>query len=418
MKKSRIAATSLIFAFVFAIPAIFVPIWARAFDSNAGKNIKFRQSPYYQSPGGRLGAFIVRPSLELIQVYDSNIFRQSKAKDDFITTVKPELRVRSDWNLHSIEAGVLVNSGFFSDYNSENYHDYTFFASGKYDLDYDTYFNLDVRYDKRHQDRGAVDDAGGDNPTEYSVKSVFLGFTRELNILRLNVSADQRIFAYDNSSVGGVTIDNGDRNYAQRILGVRVAYGLGSDYEAFIKGTYDNRKYKRKSASFRDSKSYNLRAGMAVNITGKLHGDIYAGYMRQKFDGNFKPVGSMDFGGSVLWNMTDIISVEAAVERTLIETVQTNSSSVIRTKANLGIDHALRENVLLGASAAYTQDSYQGDSSAGNNNNIYEAGMSVIYNPYQNISTKFNYDYLNRKFDDSSRNYNNSKLSLSLKYSY
>ncbi|MBK9584308.1 MAG: hypothetical protein IPO55_00040 [Alphaproteobacteria bacterium] len=67
-----------------------------------------------------------------------------------------------------------------------------FYVSGQYDLDYETYIKALAKYEKKHQERDQLEDPGGDEPTEYNVKTVFVGFARELNILRVNVSATHR----------------------------------------------------------------------------------------------------------------------------------------------------------------------------------------------------------------------------------
>ncbi|MBK9584309.1 MAG: hypothetical protein IPO55_00045 [Alphaproteobacteria bacterium] len=78
---------------------------------------------------------------------------------------------------------------------------------------------------------------------------------------------------------------------------MRLAYGISDNYEAFLAagmtggGTIG-------TASISGTDSYNTRARVAVNFTGKLRGDVYAGYIRQNFESGFDDVGAANYGGS------------------------------------------------------------------------------------------------------------------------
>lgn len=399
-----------------AFGAISVPVVARAYDKSLVSNVKYRSSPHYTPEGGRLGTFIVRPSVTLMQLYDDNIFREPDADTDYVTVARPEVRINSDWGLHGIEAGAQGSFGRYADFSSENYDDFAFYLSGQYDLDYETYIKALVKYEKKHQERDQLEDPGGDEPTEYNVKTVFVGFARELNILRVNASASHRDYTFDDNAVGNTFIDNSKRDRAQDDFDVRVAYGLSDNYEVFVAGGYDRRRYDQGSADFRDSDSYNARVGLAMNFTGKLRGDVYAGYIRQNFDSGFDDVGAANYGGSLLWNVTELTSIEAGVDRQLVETTQSGASSIVQTSADVSVAHSLRENVLLEGMAGFIDNTYEG--TGNNDNRLYTAGVSVVYKPTQNISTGVKYDYLNRKFENDARDYDNNRVMLSLRYDY
>lgn len=413
MKKTTLA-TAL--SGLIVLGAISVPLMAYAYNKNLVSNVKYRTSPHYTPEGGRLGTFIVRPSFTLMQTYDDNIFREPDADSDAITVARPEVRINSDWGLHGIEAGAQGSFGRYADFTDENYDDFSFYLSGQYDLDYETYVKALVKYEKKHQERDQLEDPGGDEPVEYNVKTVFVGFARELNILRVNASATHRDYTFEDSSVGATIIDNSTRDRSQDEFDVRLAYGISDNYEAFVAAGYDRRRYDQDSVDFRDSDSYNVRGGVAVNFTGKLRGDIYAGYIRQNFESGFDDVGAANYGGSLLWNVTELTSVEAGVDRQLVETTQAGASSIVQTSADVSVAHSLRENILLEGMAGFTDNTYEG--TGNNDNHLYRAGLSVVYKPTANISTGVRYDYLNRKFETSANDYDNNRVMLSLRYDY
>ena len=395
-----------------------VPVLANAPVKSEIRNIKTQRSPYYQSPGARLSTFIVRPSLSLMQEYDNNIFREPEAESDHITSVRPALTVQSDWELHSLGAGVNADFGRYSEFDSEDYDDFSFYVSGRYDVDYGTYFTTKLQYDKRHQERDAIDDQNGDEPTEYALKSVFVGFTRDLSVLRLYTTAEYRDFDYDDNERDGVQIDNSIRNRAQQDYTVRLGYGLSDNFEVYTQAGYNKRRYDVTSATRRNSDGYDLRVGFTTDITGKIRSDVFAGYLLQDYESNFDDVSAANFGASVLWNVTPLTSVEFDVERTLEETIQEEASTVVRTVANAEIHHYLRENIMLNGRLGFTDDTYEDEDRSDNDNQIYRLGLGVQYWPNQNLNTGLRYDYFDRVFDDSARDYDNSRVRLTLGYTY
>ncbi|MCL4677424.1 MAG: outer membrane beta-barrel protein [Alphaproteobacteria bacterium] len=389
-----------------------------AYNKDLVRNVKTRPSPHYRPEGGRMGVFVVRPSILVLETYDDNIYRDPDKDSDFITAVRPEVRVSSDWSLHGIEGGIQGELGRYAEFDSENYNDYSFYLSGRYDLAHETSLNLKGEYQKRHQERDTLEDPGGDEPMEYSVKNVFIGFTRELSLLRVNASALHSHYIHDDSTVSGTVIDNSIRDRTQQELDLRVAYGLTDNYEIYTAAGYDRRRYDQNGVAFRDSDTTNIRGGLAVNFTGKLRGDVYAGYVWQDFEQNFDDVDLFNYGGAVLWNPSQLTSVEAKVGRALVETVQAGASTIVRTTADASIAHAIRENVLGEIFAGYVHNGYEGAGASDDDNRIYKAGLSVVYKPTRNVSAGLRYDYMNRNFDDSARDYDNNKVMLSLRYEY
>lgn len=416
MKIKALAVTIL--CCVLSGAASFMPVVTMAYNKKLVTNVKNRVSKDYQPQGGRLGVFVVRPSVLVLETYDDNIFRDPDKDGDFITSVRPEVKVNSDWALHGVEAGAKGDFARYADFDSENYNDYSFYVSGRYDLDYETYVKVMAQYEKRHQERDALEDPGGDEPMDYHVKTVFIGFARELNLLRLNASATHRAYTHEDTDVAGATIDNGERDRKQQEFDIRLGYGLSDNYEVFGAVGYDRRRFDRADTPYRDSQSFNVRGGLAVNFTGKLRGDVYAGYARQSFNKGFDSEGLLNYGGSLLWNPTELTSVEARVGRELVETFQASAATIVQTTAEASVSHAVRENIIADVSAGLVDRDYRGEAGASNDNRDYKAGASVVYRVNQNVSAGLKYDYLDRNFDQSARDYDNNRVMLSLRYDY
>ncbi len=407
-------------AVAFAALSLYGTV-AFAFDQNAVVNVSDKKSDYYTSQGGRVGSLIVRPSLEITQLYDNNIFRQSSNEiEDLITQVNPELDIETDWNLHKLSAGAKADLGRFSNNSDEDYDDHSYYVSARYDMDYGTYLSVDLRTEYHHEDRGSLDDVGGDKPIEYNVSTSTFGFTRELGIVNLYLTGSLRSYSYDDSLSGGSVVNNSSRDRNQKILRGKLSYSFGSDYSLFVQTQYERRRYDLASSSFRNSDGYDYRLGVDANLTGEAQGRLYVGYSSKEYNEDvFDDVDAINYGGSLLWNIGEITSLNLSLDRAVLETTLSGSSSLVNTKGALSIERAVRENIILGMSAGFSDDKYEGSSSSSSRDNItYNLGTGVDYKLNDVLQAGVDYDYLKRNFKSSSGDYDNHKVLFSIKYEY
>lgn len=400
---------------------LFAPVAASAAGPGLITHIKDHVDPSYEAEGGRLGTFIVKPSLHLMRSYDDNIYSQPTGeKSDHVTAVEPSLSLSSDWDLHRIEAGVEGKKGLYARHNSENYGDYTFFLSGRFDVDYGTYLNVSLRQEHKHEKRSSLEDAGGDRPLEYDVAGASAGFIRELGLLKLYISGAYQEYRYEQMQSSGLTVDNSARNNERRTVQARLAYGSTNESEAYFQGRYMDKHYDFASLSYQDVTYYEARLGFKRDLTGKLLGDIYASYAFQDNDGGFGDTGLFGYGASLQWDATGLTKVRAQLERALLDTTLANASGVARTALDIEIEHTLRRNIALGAYFGLDRDRYKGAAGTGDtrDNTTYTAGVGADYLMNENIAAGLRYDYRNRDFENGTGDYSNNIMSFSLNYEY
>lgn len=384
-------------------------------------SVKQKPNPDFDPKGGKFKALIVKPALEIEELYDDNIFRDETGEQgDFITSFKPEVKVSTDWNLHQIETGASADVGRYWDHEAENFDDYAVYLSGRYDVDYGTYVTASARFDHKHEDRGALDDVSGDSPIEYDVATANLGFTRDLSVLKLYMKGTWRALRYQETQRNGTTIDNSERDRDQSIYEAKLAYEMSDRTLAYAQVRYDRKRYELDSESFRNSDGFDYRLGMGMDISGKVHGDIYAGYLKTSYDDVFDDIGAANYGGALLWNLSEITSVRVSAERSVVETTLDGSSGIVRTKAGLGLEHAFRQNIIADMRFSITDDAYEGNAaqSSTRDNRTYDAGFGLDYMLSDQWKMRFDYNLIRRDFDTASGDYNNNKIMLALKYSY
>ena len=394
-----------------------------------GETVKNRERPELDPLGARLGTFLVFPRLVVQESYDDNIFAVDNGKEsDFITRVRPGLKIQSDWNNHAVgffgsgDIGRYVNNG------DEDFEDFRLGATGRVDVLRSTNVRGRVSYEARHENRSSPDDVNGSQPTEFDVLSAgIVGFH---NFGRVNVSLEGTFDQFDFDDVAtslGTIINNDDRDRDEIEGAVRVGYEIIPDYEAFVRGAYNIRDYDSDVGDDpanpldRDSDGYDVVAGVRIDFGGITFGDFFAGYRSQDFDDpTLASVNGPTIGADITWNVTPLTTIVGGVSRVVRETTTTdsagnNSSARFFTTAALSADHELLRNLLLGARLSASQDDFEGIERT---DEIYRAGINATYMLNRHLYISGGYDFRMRNSDVSSQDFKDNVFFLTLRAQY
>src|SRR5687768_2552491 len=118
-----------------ALAAILPAAQAQAQEPQRGESVFERARPDYDALGMRAGGFMVFPRVEVGEAYNDNIFADDDdEEDDFITVVRPEVDVESNWGRHALNLRTGAEAGFFLDNDDENFIDGFALVDGRLDV--------------------------------------------------------------------------------------------------------------------------------------------------------------------------------------------------------------------------------------------------------------------------------------------
>lgn len=386
------------------------PMAARAADDiiNVVDQAKFKLEPH----GLRVGSFLFSPGIAVSETYDDNVYRdETNTKSDFITVVNPSFSAVSDFDLHALFMSVGGSLGYYNDNDNENFEDFNFSAGGRLDLDYGTDLTLSSSFRKDHEGRDSVDDPNADEPVEYWLTTHKASFKRALGIIKLYLEGIYTNFAFDDSQRGNVKIDNSSRDRDIYSMGARLSYEYFPGYNVYVGVTQDWRRYDATASSARDSEGTTLQLGTDLAITGKIRADIYAGYLIRQYNGNFKDVDALNYGGSLIWNVTGLTSLTASVARGVEETTFGDSSGSLQTMLGLGMDHQLRHNLFLSVNGKIKFSDYE-SSATPRDDTSYNIGTGIEYMPSNGTSIRLGYDYSTRDSSVAGSDFEDNRITL------
>lgn len=378
-----------------------------------------RARPDYDPLGIRAGSFLILPSANVIQSWDSNVYATPTAdKSDLVTTVQPQVSVASDWNNHALNLLLSDQSSFYQTQTTENVNNLTGAAQGRLDIERNIYLTGGGGYVLSHEDRSSPNAAvSGKFPTETHDINGNLGFVHDTGIIGLRINSTVDSYSYnDNVTNTGTVIPEKFRDYMGYTFTPRVTYELVPGYHAFIQTPLNERDYNSADPTIgfkRSSHGYEGDAGVALNLGSALNGEVFAGYLRQDYeDHQLSSPQGLGGGANLLWNMTDLTSFRFAISHTIQETDVEPAAAIVETNATLTAEHELLRNVLLSASGNYYIDQYAGLNRSDNN---FHANAAVKYMLTRNFSAGLGLDFYHRDLNAPGVNYDREIIGLKLR---
>jgi hypothetical protein len=389
-----------------------------------------RYRPDYSAAGVRSGGFLFYPTIDLDGVLDSNIYKSddNEEVDDFVTVIKPAMKLSSDWSRHMFELTAGAEIGLYADHGSEDYEDFNFGASTRLDMAEGSSFSLGANYVDEHEERGSPDEDGSQvEPTPYSEFTVNAGFKRDKGLISFAVDGSFVKSDYDDVDLIGSNdhLENDDRDRETVTGSVRLGYHMNDDYEAFVKFTTIAVKYdpaKREvGGPLRDSDGWDVVGGTAFDVGGKSVGEFYLGYVKRDWDSDqFKDVSAFKFGGSLLWSATGLTSVKFTADRNVAETTATAddgsgnriaAAGLLSSRFGFELEHELRRNILLKATGSFNKleflDTIRED-------DMTQLGLGAKYMLNRTFSVSGDYKYDQRATNEADQDYKRHVFMLSL----
>lgn len=406
-------------AFIAIMPFLSVVVacdQAAAQEPLRNETVTSRSRPEVDPLGIRMGGFLFFPQLGLAASYDDNVYALATDEiDDTIYLVQPEFALRSNWNNHALNFVAGAEAGYYDENDSENYVDAFVGSDLRLDVSRDSHLTAALKYSKLHEGRDSPNDAGGIEPTEYSLLAADAGYANDFGLISFGISS--KLDRYDYDDVGAINNDDRDHDAWQGTL--RLGVDVSPNFELFARGTYFTVAYEDAvddSGFDRDSTGYEAVLGVAFDLTGVTFGELFAGYRAQDPDDPlFDSIEEMQFGGAVTWNPTGLTTIRGQVARDVREATQIDTPGYLATAADLTIDHELLRSLILGANVGYEKRAYEDIT---RDDTRVDAGLYAKYLMNRHLYVSLNYSYADLRSDIPAEEFTKNVVMLRLQTQY
>lgn len=333
--------------------------------------------------GIRLGTAQLFSTADFEESYNSNIYAtESSKKSDYITSFRPNVSARSDWVNHALNFSAAGLFRRYSKSHNENFTNYSLATNGRLDVLRNTYVTGGAGYQIAHEDRTSPDaSAGNKSPIKYKNLSGRLGLVRDAGRIALRIDSGVDTFTYyDGITNAGTPVDEKFRDRTEYRVTPRASYKVNDRYQVFVQVPLNRRDYKRVSTNAgidRTSSGFEIDAGGAINLTGKVSGELFVGYLEQVYS---KPPKSttadLGFGGRLLWSPSPLTTVQATLSRAVVETTVGSATGFLQTNSNLSVDHLIGASIVTNVGLSYSLQKYHG---AARSDHVAEANLGANY---------------------------------------
>ncbi|WP_298373321.1 outer membrane beta-barrel protein [Azospirillum sp.] len=347
-----------------------------------GKADTQRLADSYQPKGIDLGLFLLLPKIETDESYNSNIFAiKSDVKSDFVTTIRPEVNLRSRFSEHSLSLHMVGEKFAHRTFASNDRFDSQIDLSGRYDVNAGTELTGFVQAFARHEERTSPDEAQGVKPTPTSGFIGRVGGKHETGRFVFSSEIGLQRLAFEKvATSSGSIVPNQDRNRWEVDGRLRGSYELFPGYAAVVQLSGNKHEYEQerdRNGQQRSSHGYRAEAGIGVDISQLLRGDFLVGYLQQQYrDPRFKNPQGLSLRAAFNWTPDKLTIVVPALERSVSDTTTSGASSLVRTSASVLVRHELARNILISGYGSVAYDELVGVNQPGW---TYEARARVTY---------------------------------------
>ncbi len=361
----------------------------------------------------KLASFEIRPKLELETVYDDNIFRENaNESDDVIFITNPEIEIESDWVNHSVALKLSSEYARHRDFNSEDYFDYRAAFENRLDIGLFTTLRSSVFVERETESRSSLDSLrASPSPARqlnYGFEST-LEYDSDVGLLRTRLSGRRA----DWRDTGDIDNDTRDEDTLELVQ--RVGYTVSPGTTLFIEPAVGTDQFvlgTDRSGLDKDSKSYRARAGVTWDASGVTFVEVGVGWERELFESpSLKDIGGLSYEGRVLWNPTDLMTLDLQFGREIGETTASTQSGRVIDMVELSVDYAPLHNVIFDGLVGFEHDEFRGIGRVDKN---FAGALGVKYLINRFFFARLNYEFDERESDSPTSNFTNNRITLSL----
>lgn len=402
-----------------------------------------RARPEYDALGIRVGSFTLFPSVEVGVGYDTNVFQANDEQGDFFYGIAPRVTLVSNWSRNQLIVSAGARSRFFTDFASENTTDPDIVVQGLVEVGPQAaqgrqsglrYFvGARTTHEARGEPEALVATA---ERVQFDTYSGGARWDSQLNRVRYGIGAEVDFLRYEESDVvvgsladtldvgfGGAAADgiltNDDRNQSIVRASGELGYDFSPGYVAFVRGEYNRRTFEEdldRTGSNRDSDGFQFVAGTRLELTNLLVGEVFGGYLEQRYDDDaLADVAGLVFGAELEWYPSPLLTARVGADRQVVDTIVVTPTGVTSgrfdSNVNLGVDYEASRNIIISGDALYRGSNFEGTE---REDEVYQAGISGQLLINRSARARLGYIYNARESNQPNENFSQHTIGLNV----
>ncbi len=381
------------------------------YEPARGQSVAARPRPDFDATPITMGSFQLFTAFNEAVYYDSNIYAsQHNPAGDAVNKINPGVSVVSNWGRHALAFTGFADINNYIFNPSEDFVGGAAQIDGRFDIAPRTWLAANLSYQRNTEPRSSPSSpTSAAEPVQYNLVGASFEVYRGVGKLKAKGNYDFSFYDYnDVKLMSGAIATQKQRSRVGNGLRGEVQYAVSENVKPFVRVGFDMRRYT--DNALRHSDGFDVAVGSYFDMGGIVTADIYTGLTgRDYYNFSDGMIAAANFGGHLLWNVTELTSLQFEAGRTIEETtwggvsVPAASSAYIATGGSVTVTHELRRDMLVEANASYTNDAYKKSNRSDDN---YTLGLGTRYFINRNFYSDVTYDFMKRISNVNDNGYN------------
>lgn len=377
-----------------------------------------REDNPYSPLGLRLGTFTVFPTLEEGLTWTSNADNGPDGGEAVLSESTLRLNAVSDWSRH--QATVDGVGTYEKSLSGEEVSEFegALEAALQLDLADDLSGRGALSYSVRRESASSPDFiAGVDRQPLRHTFDGEVAVEKTLGPIRLGVTGEVSRDQYGEARLdNGETLSQDDRNATLALVRLRGGYEISPSLIPFLEVEAGRRVYdeERDAGGYaRSGNRYGARAGVELDLSEKLSGEVSAGWVSQDFeDSRLEAISGLDLRANLDWSPMRGTLVSLDASTTVEGTADVGESGSLLHSSTLRLERQMRANLTGDIAAGVAYRDYSGD---GHDLILSgEAALTWWLNRYAGLTGRLRHE--RQTSDLPGRDYETSSVFLGMKF--
>ncbi|EGL64274.1 hypothetical protein AGRO_3063 [Agrobacterium sp. ATCC 31749] len=365
---------------------------------DGGENPRIATEPG-QTPGIRLGTFVLRPSISQTVNTEKQTNTGGPSRRNYLTTgIRGTLT--SDWSRHAltVTGDGAWERNFGGNKNGEEPRA-NIEANLRLDLGAQTTANLKAGYEFSREgttDPNALTGAavqGGEHRFTAGA-SIERDFGKLRGLAALDLS---RTVYTDAKGLDGRPISLSDRDQNGANLRGRIGYELSPALIPFLELNVGTTKYDSRldnSGYARSSNAYGAKIGAEVDLGEKTRGEAAIGYLRKEYDDDrLAAIGALTLDGKLNWSPQRGTNVNLGLRTTIEDFAGGPQGGWISYRLDAGLTHEMRNNLVARLTGQIVHRTFPSSSTEDAVEYTAGAGLTWGLNRYLDLTADVSYQW-------------------------
>ncbi len=299
-----------------------------------------RGQPEYDPEVIHVGSFDLSSSLYAGAEYNDNVFGQASGQQsDTVIRIRPEAVMTSNWSVHALAFGAVVDHREYLEQDSESASDYRIFADGRLDATRNVAFTGSLATgqgtEARYEPGGRLSEPARD---KYVSAVAGVNFVSDRLQMQANVGTREDNY----QSIYNL------RDRSETTLSGRVGYAVSPDIAVFVQAGQSEFEYDAAGSANRNGSQTSLRVGANFEFSAPFAGEFSIGEVQEDLDDPAEAdAEGLSMDARVQWFPTQLTTVTFSANAGISDPGILEATSATTQRFSIRADHELLRNVLL-----------------------------------------------------------------------